>query len=453
MRVLLIQPPNPNRYMERLNQHEPLALEYLGAALNQDNHEVFLLDARLEPDYEGAFRSFRPDVVGLNGFTPHLNIVRRMAAGVKALDPKVCVIVGGHHATVRAEDYNCEQVDLVVRGEGVAAIREIMKCLEAGSSFEKIPGLGLPGKEMFLTDPRPHPALDSLPFPDRALTAKCRHAYFSEWLRPLASIRTSLGCVSRCSFCALWGITDGRYLYRQPAKIVEELKAIGEEHVFFCDDESMCDWRRMDQLADFIREAGIRKKYYLYARVDTIVKYPGIFAKWKEIGLAQAFIGFESFTDERLKGMKKGITVEQQQEAARIFHDLGIDIYGSFIVDPSFTRKDFADLASYIRRIQTTFTSIGILTPLPGTELYREKVNELTTHQPESYDLVHAVLPTALPLAEFYSEYLKLYRRATPLPRFLHAAGKLKRGHKLAALRDFMYAGSELKRSIFETLR
>jgi len=272
---------------------------------------------------------------------------------------------------------------------------------------------------MFLTAARPHPGLDSLPFPDRTLTSKYRNSYFSEWLKPLASIRASLGCVSRCNFCALWGITDGRYLYRQPENIVEELKTIGEEHVFFCDDESMCDWRRMDQLADFIREAGIRKKYYLYARVDTIVKHPDLFAKWKDIGLAQAFIGFESFTDERLRKLKKGITVEQQEEAARIFHDLGIDIYGSFIVDPSFSRKDFADLAFYIRRLKTTFTSIGILTPLPGTELYQEKINELTTAKPELYDLVHAVLPTALPLREFYSEYLKLYSRATTLPRFL----------------------------------
>jgi len=136
MRVMLIQPPNPNRYMERLNQHEPLALEYLGAALKEGNHKVILLDARLEPDYEGEFRSFKPDVVGLTGFTPHLNMVKQMAARLKSVDPKVFIIVGGHHATVSPEDYNCEQLDLVVRGEGVTALREIMKSLEGGRSFE-----------------------------------------------------------------------------------------------------------------------------------------------------------------------------------------------------------------------------------------------------------------------------------------------------------------------------
>ncbi|MEW6182126.1 MAG: radical SAM protein [Bacillota bacterium] len=154
-----------------------------------------------------------------------------------------------------------------------------MKRLEESQSFEGIPGLGIPGHEMLLTEAMPHPSLDSLPFPDRSPTSKYRNSYFSMWMRPIASIRTSQGCVGRCSFCALWAITGGRYLQRRPEKIIEELNAIKEEYVFFCDDESMCDWRRMDRLADLIKEAGIRKKYFLYARVDTIVKHPGLFAK------------------------------------------------------------------------------------------------------------------------------------------------------------------------------
>ena len=46
--------------------HEPLALEYLGAGLRQDNHEVVIFDARLERDYEAVLRSYKPQVVGLN---------------------------------------------------------------------------------------------------------------------------------------------------------------------------------------------------------------------------------------------------------------------------------------------------------------------------------------------------------------------------------------------------
>jgi hypothetical protein len=47
---------------------------------------------------------------------------------------------------------------------------------------------------------------------------------------------------------------------------------------FFCDDESVRDVKRMTHLADLIREAGIKKNYFLSGRVDTIVNHPDLFA-------------------------------------------------------------------------------------------------------------------------------------------------------------------------------
>jgi hypothetical protein len=55
-------------------------------------------------------------------------------------------------------------------------------------------GLALPGEEMEFSEPRPHTHPDLLPFPDRILMAKYRGHYFSRWMRPMASGRTSVGC-------------------------------------------------------------------------------------------------------------------------------------------------------------------------------------------------------------------------------------------------------------------
>ena len=67
---------------------------------------------------------------------------------------------------------------------------------------------------------------------------------------------------------------------------------------------------------NLIAVAGIRKNYFLYGRVDTIVNHPELFAKWAGIGLAQVFVGMEDFSDKRLTAMQKGITTAQQAEAA-----------------------------------------------------------------------------------------------------------------------------------------
>ncbi len=415
MKILLIQPPSGTKHSDKVYLHEPLALSYLGAGLKADGHEVALLDARLEPGIEAFLLRERPDLAGITGYTTQVNIIKEISARVKALLPEPFVVVGGHHATIRPEDFNDPNIDLVVIGEGVAAIREIARNLEQGMPLRGIPGLALPGREMEFSVPRPFTDLDCLPLPDRSLTARYRRNYFSEWLKPMASVRTSAGCRNQCRFCALWTITGGRYLRRDPERVVEELKTIEEPNVFFCDDESMCDARRMDVLADRIRDEDIRKRYFLYARADTIVRNPALFAKWRSIGLSQVFVGMESFSDDRLREMKKGITTDQQSAAARILEELGILLYASFTVDPGFTRDDFRALRRFVRKLRIRHAAFSVLTPLPGTRMYEERRGDLLAEKPELFDLLHTLLPTALPLHEFYSEFARLYKDAIPL--------------------------------------
>jgi hopanoid C-3 methylase len=416
MDVLLIQPESCEPLIDRIHLFEPLALEYLGAALQLDGHRATIIDARLDPDIEGTFRRLRPPLVGITGFTSHLNIIEKIAARLKAIDPQVTIVVGGHHATVQPADFNEAPIDLVVIGEGCFTLREIARELAGDRNWPVITGLGIPSTEgMRFTPGRPRTTLDELPLPDRSLTARYRRNYFSDWFRPLASIRTSLGCTARCNFCALWSLTDGKYLRRDVDRVVAELQGISEPNVYFCDDESMCDVKRMDRLADKIRQAGIRKTFFLYARVDTIVAHPELFAKWAAIGLKQVFVGMEDFSDERLRAMNKGVTTEQQALAAKILEEMGIMMYASFMVDPDYSREDFQTLQRYVRSLKLRYATFAVLTPLPGTELHSRRRGEILSRKPELYDMLHALLPTRLPLPEFYAELVRLYQTTVPL--------------------------------------
>lgn len=418
MKVLLIQPPSCDPLTDKIFLFEPLALEYLGAGLKKDGHDVQLLDARIEPDYEGACRRFRPDVVGLTGFTSQVNIIKKIAEHLKAISPEVLIVVGGHHATVRPKDFNDARIDAVVIGEGVFTLQEILRAVETGSRLSCIDGIAIPHVDsMIFSKPRPYTDLNKLPFPDRSLTANYRKQYFSEWFTPLASVRTSLGCTARCTFCALWKITEGKYLRRAPELVVQELLTVAEPNVFFCDDESMCDVKRMDKLADLIAAAGIRKKYFLYGRVDTIVNHPELFAKWSKIGLAQVFVGMEDFSDARLKAMQKGVSTAQQAKAVKILDSLGIMMYASYMVDPDYTKEDFGTLLAYVRTLKHKYASFTVMTPLPGTDLHDTREDELLSRKPELYDMLHALFPTTLPIQDFYKEFANLWIKAVPFYR------------------------------------
>jgi radical SAM superfamily enzyme YgiQ (UPF0313 family) len=417
VRILLIEPHKAPLTIggEDVFLFEPLALEYIAAAVVRD-HDVRILDMRLEKGLASLLEDFKPDIVGLTAYTVHVNTVRRLASEIKTWNRDILTVVGGHHATMAPADFLMPDIDLVVMGEGTEPFREIARRHEARESFQGIRGVAVRSEgSLATTDFNPGFDLDAAPFPIRSLTVSYRRHYYCDWMKPLASIRTSKGCPYRCSFCAEWKVAGGRYLQRSPQRIVEELKEIDEECIFFADDESLVAAERMARLATLIGSTGIRKRYFLYGRSDTIARNPDLLKAWRDVGLERVFIGLEFTRDEDLAYIRKRSTAQDNEQAVEILRNLGIDIYASFIVRPEFGCEDFAAYHRYCRRLGLDFATFAVLTPFVGTDLYDEVKEQLITRNYDYFDLVHTLLPTKLPLEDFYAELTRLYRSAIPL--------------------------------------
>jgi len=190
--------------------------------------------------------------------------------------------------------------------------------------------------------------------------------------------------------------------------IVRELEQIGSHTVFFVDDNALVDPSLMEELRIQIKKSGINKQYWAQIRADSVVRYRSLLAGWKSIGLENVFIGFESITQKGLDELGKRLEVKYITEAIKTLDELGISIIGSFIVNPDFDKEDFSSLRRFVRRMRMPVPLFTVLTPLPGTVLYEEKLNEITSHNFELYDLMHSVLPTRLELINFYKEYGRL---------------------------------------------
>ncbi|MDH5202565.1 MAG: B12-binding domain-containing radical SAM protein [Nitrospirota bacterium] len=421
MKILLIQPAKAPLTIggDDVYLYEPLALEYIASGV-VDNHDVKIHDIRLEKNIKKVFDEFKPDVVGITAYTVNVNIVKALFKEIKAWNPEVFTVIGGHHATVAPDDFLDSSIDLSIMGEGVFAFQELMRRLEKKEKFDGMKGIVYKEEDNIIKIPHePVVDLDALPLPKRDLTKQYRSSYASEWMKPLASMRTSKGCAFRCNFCALWKLTGGRYLTRKPENIVKELLTIKEEFIFFADDESLIDAKRMTELARLIKEAGIKKRYFLYGRSDTVSKHPELIEAWKEVGLERVFVGLEFFSDEDLKYIKKGSTIKHNREAVTILQSLGIEIYASFIVRPDFTKEDFRNFIDYCRSMKLNFATFAVLTPLPGTDLYQEVKEIMITHNYDYFDFLHTLLPTKLSLKEFYEELYNLYKKSVPFSNWI----------------------------------
>ena len=173
MKILLIQPAKPAKALggEDFSIFEPLALEYLAAGVAGD-HDVRILDMRLDPDLDAVLRDYQPEVVGITSYTVHVNTVKRLFQQIKAYNPEIVTMVGGHHATVMPEDFYTPFIDVIMAGEGVFPFREVMVRLEKNLALSGIPGaVRLENGAVVLRQGDQGLDLDALPFPRRDLTA------------------------------------------------------------------------------------------------------------------------------------------------------------------------------------------------------------------------------------------------------------------------------------------
>jgi len=442
MKVLLINPPCGPRTigLRNIARIEPLGLELLGAAL-PNTFDVRIVDMEVEPaDLERLLVDFKPDVAGVTSEIVHVDTAKSALAKTRAASPDCLTVVGGHHPTLCPEDFLDPSVDLIVLGEGVEAFRDICAARAAGADdFSGIAGLMIrTGDRLTPTAARLLPkTLNDHPIPDRSLTARYRDRYYYLWERPVAAVRSSVGCSYPCTFCSCRVYSKGGFIARSPELLVEEIAALHEPFVYLCDDHAFHDPARMADLAERLLKAGVKKRYFTYARADSIAENPDLFKLWARAGLSLVMTGLESVDYERLKQNGKRIAEGADEQALAILDAAGIGMSAGFLVEPHFTAKDFAAIDAYVRRhpaiMLTEFTP---LTPFPGTPLYRKVKDEVLTSDRQVYDLQHFLTKTETPPRTLYRLMRQAYARVI-LRAFFRArvwAGPMWRLHFLNVL-------------------
>jgi radical SAM superfamily enzyme YgiQ (UPF0313 family) len=424
MRVLLVY---PNAKKEIIGWGdmgaiaEPIALEYVGAAARQDGHDVRLLDLRLHPDdLEQTLREYRPDVVGVTGYSMHVLRALDICRKAKEIVPGCTTVAGGHHATLEPTDYFEPQVDHVVTGEGLHSFRSILALVDQKADPQPVAGTwsrldGASGSFRFGGEAGKLD-IDAAPSPDRTLCLEDRDKYYIDWMRPIALMRTTVGCPYRCSFCSLWRIMDGRYYKREIDNVLAEIKSISERYIFFVDDEPFVDPKRMWHLAEAIRDAGIDKEYFAYCRIDSLLRDIDLMKLWRSVGLRRLLIGVETIFDYELKEYNKRQQKQQIIDGLRRAKDLDLSLFCNFIVNPNYTKREFDEIVQFIKDNDVDYPSFTILTPIPGIQDGGTDYTPVTERQANGrpnwdyFDLQHAVLPTTMPKEQFMHEYDSLYR-------------------------------------------
>src|SRR5271166_1252384 len=429
---------------------EPLGLELVAQSLRRAGHQIRLIDLQVENHraYFRLLRRWRPDVVAFScNYLANVPEIVDLAKATKARFPDVLVCVGGHSASFTASaiiEHGEGTIDCVLKGEGEAAMPLLIAAIEAGNGIGSVAGAVTAGGE----GPSPgfvH-SLDEL-MPARDLL-RHRRKYFLGTLDPCASIEFSRGCPWDCSFCSAWTFYGRSYRLVSPQRVVEDLRSIREPGVFVVDDVAFVQERHGMEIGEAIIRAGIRKHYYLETRGDVLLRNKEVFRFWRKLGLEYMFIGLEAIDEEGLRKHRKRVSLGRNFEALEFARSLGIMIAINLIADPDWDHERFRIVREWGVE-QPEVVNISVNTPYPGTESWVTQGHLVASRDYRLYDIQHAVLPTRLPLAEFYDELVTtqraFYRKHLGWRRVMNTAGVIA-GH-------LMHGQTNFVRSLFHLVR
>ena len=418
MNVLLFSMPDSFEHTPSLAMRMPNgALASLAG--NVDPHhrvaiaDLVLAQASVPATVTRLVREHVPDVVGLSVMTFQRHTARRVVALVRSLRPEATVVVGGYDPSLAPEVYEGSgfDVDVIVRGEGDATFRELLRAIESGADLRGVAGLSFRSGATFVRNPaRPvsHLGEDVRP-PNRAARVLSGYTLLG---RPIDIVETSRGCTYDCSFCSIVemrGRNFHTWSFERITADIADAKARGARAIFIVDDNITLNVERFKGLCRAIIAAGHHDVDYLVQGMTSAIASSGdeLAALMRRAGFRYVFLGIENVLDQDLAFLRAsaknarregGRTVGSATLAAvTLLQRHGMLVVGGLIVgNPDDTAASIETNLEFARRY-VDWPYIQHPTPYPGTPMtqdFRDR-DLIVNDAVEEYDGTTAVVRTA----------------------------------------------------------
>jgi len=354
MKIKLIAPHEQSE--ENISSAETFKIQKVNlpllAALTPPEHSVKIVDEAFVPDDLNE----EVDLVGITVMTDLALRAYQVADAYRQQGVKV--VMGGIHATVLPGEA-LQHADAIVIGQA----EEVWPKLLSDAASGDIQKLYCANKIS---------NLNGMPTPRRDLYPKPLYKSYT----PLASgIETARGCPYDCEFCSIGPVMGRQYRSRPIPEVIAEIESIDASHLFFVDDALALNRPTAKKL--FTEMIPLRLKWAGQGPVS-LAEDLELLKLMRRSGCVGLLIGFESVQKEAHNEMKKIRNLKIDfSEAIRRFHSEGIAILGAFIFGFDHENKDvFDQTLEFSIKNRLDCIELRILTPFPGTRLYKRLLEE-----------------------------------------------------------------------------
>ncbi len=391
MKILLLRPDMgviPNTI-------PPLGLLSLSSYLRQDgDYEFKIVDCRQQRNplerAEKEIRAYRPDMVGITGFSAEKKIIHECAWLSKSLLPNTPVIVGGPYATSNAKGLlGNPNIDYAVIGEGELIFKRFLERFaqiglrdEYGdlNSFSYRGSSGqirLNATREFIED------LDTIPMVAWDLIDV--EEYFSKRVRasmnlhrksrrvlPLVSTR---GCPYRCTYCH--DVFGKKLRKRSVEHVLGEIKFLYEKYglkeIEFLDDIFNLDKERAKAIFNGVINSGMKLGFSFPNGLRADAMDEELVDKMKEAGVYRLIYAVESGSPRIQHLIKKNLNLEKARQIIKYTAGKNISVGGFFMMGfLDETEEEVMMTIDFACKSRLHTAAFFILQPFPNTEIFNQ---------------------------------------------------------------------------------
>lgn len=290
--------------------HSNLAIYSLSAYANNRGQEIVCNEYTINQSISEIIQKIyleQPDFLAFSVYIWNVDIVKRVAAEIKKLIPKVIIWAGGPEVSYDAKDFLKENraFDGVIRGEGEEAFYQVVSAYEKGAEPDSIPGITYRTTDgLIAREDSAYMDMDSLPFVYENL---------SKFEHKIIYYESSRGCPFGCSYCL--SCIEKKVRFRSLELVKKELKTFLDAkipQVKFVDRTFNCDRLRTEELLQFLldNDNGITNFHFEIA-ADLITEAQLAIIEKMRPGLIQMEIGVQSTSPETIKAINRTMDLEQ----------------------------------------------------------------------------------------------------------------------------------------------
>jgi radical SAM superfamily enzyme YgiQ (UPF0313 family) len=386
MRITLI---NPRLKTWSPNIYPPLGLCYIAGALEQDRHEVDIMDMNSGRVSDKALVKHieQSPIVGIGGLITEYDEVVRLVKVIKQANENRIVVLGGPLATTHSEELLVASgADVAVIGEGEQTIRELVGAIEHEPvSRNIIKGIVYRDVDRVVAHPprEPEMNLDNIPHPARHLLDMRKYSthHFKTFgikvpKMKSTTLTSSRGCVYKCSYCDRQACGT-RWYARSPQDIISEMQDLKDDYgirgFVFNDDTFVINRKRVLDFCSLLVKELPDAVWYCNGRVNLMDEE--MIQAMAKSGCAGIAYGIESGNQAILDSVHKQITLEQVERITALTKKYGIHVTGYFMLGIlGDTRQTIQETLDFAEKLDLDFYGFGITSPIPGTEMYSKAV-------------------------------------------------------------------------------